>query len=127
MVSATALPLTTKSSAERLFPRLTPAQIARVAAHGRPRSIREGEVLYNVGDPAVPFLLVIAGQVQALRFTADGEELVAVYDPGQFTGEVSMLSGRTESVAWLVSARRAVQNTSRRAEAFSELLREYPY
>ena len=30
---------------EQVFPTLTPAQIARLAAHGRPRSVREGEVL----------------------------------------------------------------------------------
>ena len=33
------------SRSEHVFPTLTPAQIARIAAHGRVRAIREGEIL----------------------------------------------------------------------------------
>jgi len=88
------IPLSGKSPAERMFPRLTPAQLARVAAHGHRRSTRRGEVLFEAGDPAAPFFLVIAGQVEIVRPSGTGEELVAVHGPGQFTGEVNMLSGR---------------------------------
>ena len=77
-----------------MFPRLTPAQVARVAAHGHGRSTRRGEVLFEAGDPAAPFFLVIAGQVEIVRPSGTGEELVAVHGPGQFTGEVNMLTGR---------------------------------
>ena len=77
-----------------MFPRLTPAQLARVVAHGHRRSTRRGEVLFEAGDPAAPFFLVIAGQVEIVRPSGTGEELVAVHGPGQFTGEVNMLSGR---------------------------------
>ena len=77
-----------------MFPRLTPAQVARVVAHGNRRSTRRGEVLFEAGDPAAPFFLVIAGQVEIVRPSGTGEELVAVHGPGQFTGEVNMLTGR---------------------------------
>ena len=77
-----------------MFPRLTPAQLARVVVHGHRRSTRRGEVLFEAGDPAAPFFLVIAGQVEIVRPSRTGEELVAVHGPGQFTGEVNMLSGR---------------------------------
>jgi hypothetical protein len=36
-----------------MFPTLTPAQIARIAAHGRERPIARGEVLIEAGDPAL--------------------------------------------------------------------------
>jgi len=89
-----ALPPTAKSTAERLWPRLTSAQIARVAAHGRPRTTSQGEVLIDVGDASARFLLVIAGELEAIRHTDAGDELIVIYGPGQFTGEVSLLAGR---------------------------------
>ena len=47
----TALPLalTLSSGVERMFPTLTPAQIKRIAAHGKLRAIRAGEVLVEAG------------------------------------------------------------------------------
>ena len=92
----TALPLalTLSSGVERMFPTLTPAQIERVAAHGQVRSIRSGEVLIEPGDRVVPFFVITAGRVEVVRSSGGIETLVAVHEPGQFTGEVNMLSGR---------------------------------
>ncbi len=77
-----------------MFPTLTPAQLARVVAHGHRRPTRRGEILFEAGDPVSPFFVVIAGQVEIVRPSGTNEELVAVHGPGQFTGEVNMLSGR---------------------------------
>src|SRR5687768_8954910 len=96
------IPLSGKSPAERMFPRLTPAQLARVVAHGHRRSTRRGEVLFDAGDPAASFF-VIAGQVEIVRPSASNEGLVAVHGPGQFTGEVNMLTGRRSLVRAQVS------------------------
>ncbi len=77
-----------------MFPTLTPAQIARVATHGHRRPISFGEVLVEAGDPIVPFYLVAAGQVEIVRRSGVTESLIAVQGPGQFTGEIQILSGR---------------------------------
>ncbi len=98
MSTTTPVTPTAASTAERMFPRLTAAQRARVAVHGRTRPIRAGEVLSDAGDPVAPFLLVLAGEVESVRRTADGEELVAIHGPGQFTGEVNLLAGRRSLV-----------------------------
>src|SRR6185312_11255324 len=103
MATVTPLPPTAKSTAERMFPQLTPAQIARVAAHGRTRTMQQGEVLFDVGDPAVQFLLVLSGQIESVRQLPEGDELVAVHNPGQFSGEVSLLAGRRALVRARVS------------------------
>jgi len=92
--SALPTPLTFSSGVERMFPTLTAAQIARVAAHGKPRAIRSGEVLVEAGALAVPFFVVTAGRLEVVRPSGGVETLVAVHGPGQFTGEVNMLSGR---------------------------------
>jgi len=86
--------LTLSSGVERMFPTLTPAQIKRIAAHGKLRSIQAGEVLIEAGAHVVPFFVVTAGRVEVIRPSGTTETLVAVHGPGQFTGEVNMLSGR---------------------------------
>jgi thioredoxin reductase (NADPH) len=87
------LPLTS-SRAEQAVPTLTPAQIRRVVAHGNMRAIKLGEVLVEQGDSAVPFFVVVSGELEVVRPSGAAETLVAVHVPGQFTGEVGMLSGR---------------------------------
>jgi thioredoxin reductase (NADPH) len=79
---------------ERLFPTLTPAQIARFAAQGRTREFPAGHVLVEQGDQNVPFLIVLSGQVELVQPTSKGEEPIVVYRAGQFFGDVGMLSGR---------------------------------
>jgi len=89
----TPLPLT-RSRAEQIFPVLTPAQIGRIAAIGRRRAIRSGEVLVEQGDGAIPFFVVVSGELEAVRPTSTAEALITVFRAGQFTGEVNTLSGR---------------------------------
>src|SRR6202140_644069 len=83
---------------ERLFPTLTSVQMARIAARGRRRTIAPGEVLVEVGDKDVPFFVVVSGAVsgelQALRPSGATETLVVAHEPGQFSGEAIMISGR---------------------------------
>jgi thioredoxin reductase (NADPH) len=91
------LPLTS-SRIEKIFPKLTPAQIDRIAAHGRIRSVQPGEVLIEQGDTSVPFFVVITGEVEIVRPFDAYETLVTVHGSGEFTGEVNMLSGRRSLV-----------------------------
>ncbi|HMK35308.1 MAG TPA: FAD-dependent oxidoreductase, partial [Desulfomonilaceae bacterium] len=91
------LPLTT-SRTEQIFPILTPAQISLIAAHGHMRAVQRGEVLVEQGDSAVPFFVVVSGELEIVRPSSGTETLVTVHGPGQFTGEVNMLSGRRSLV-----------------------------
>ncbi len=92
--SIPALQLTADPRAGQMFPTFTPAQIERFAAHGHVRPIRAGETLVEWGDPTPPFLLVRSGKLEVVQKSGDGETLVASHAPGQFSGEVNMLSGR---------------------------------
>jgi thioredoxin reductase (NADPH) len=84
----------TVSRPEVVFPTLTPAQIARIAVHGRRRGIAPGEVLIEVGQRPVPFFVVLTGKVQILRPSGGTETLIVNHGAGQFTGEGTMLTGR---------------------------------
>ena len=90
--------ITHSSPADQLFPKLTSAQIARLAVHGRVRPIQRGEVLIEAGDQVVPFFIVTAGEIEIVRPSTVGETLITVHGPGGFTGEINMLSGRRSVV-----------------------------
>jgi thioredoxin reductase (NADPH) len=87
------LPLTS-SRIEKIFPKLTQAQIDRIEVYGRTRSVQPGEVLIEQGDTSVPFFVVITGEVEIVRPSGAAETLVTIHGYGEFTGEVNMLSGR---------------------------------
>src|SRR5881397_3394243 len=89
----TPLPLTS-SRPEQIFPTLTPAQIRRIAAHGQRRKVRKGEILVEQGDKPIPFFVVLAGELEAVRPGSGSETLITVFRAEQFTGEVNTLSDR---------------------------------
>src|SRR5438552_10659187 len=84
----------TAKRAEQTFPTLTASQIERVASRGRARNINDGEVLFDAGDEGVPFFVVTSGELEIIRPEGMQETIVVRYGPGQFTGEINMLSGR---------------------------------
>jgi thioredoxin reductase (NADPH) len=77
-----------------MFPKLTPAQQARIAVHGVARVVQAGEILVEPDDNADKFFVVIKGHLNILRASGNTEEVVAVDEAGMFTGELNMLSGR---------------------------------
>jgi len=84
--------------AAQMFPRLTAAQIERIASVGHRRDVRAGEVLFDAGDQNTRFFVVLSGAIEIVRPIGDHEEPVTVHDPGQFTGEINMLSARRSLV-----------------------------
>jgi thioredoxin reductase (NADPH) len=81
-----------------MFPTLTPAQIARIAAIGKEREVRVGEVLFQPGEQNGCFFVVLSGAVEVTRPIGDGEAPVTVHRAGHFTGEINMLSARRSLV-----------------------------
>ena len=98
-----------------MFPTLTPAQIARIAAHGVVRPIARGEILIEAGDSNVSFFVVTAGEVEIIRPSSLGDMLVAVHGRGQFTGEANMILGRRSLTRARVSEQGDVIQVTREA------------
>jgi thioredoxin reductase (NADPH) len=88
---------------DQAFPGLTPEQVERIAVHGRMRRVERGEVLAAAGKPTPKFFVVSTGTIEALNLTSEGEATVTTILPGQFTGEVTMLSGRRALVTLRVA------------------------
>jgi len=89
------MPLTLTDRVDQVFPTLTEAQIARVASNGRRRQVQPGEILLNVGDQ-LRFFVVTQGKIDIVSASGPAESLIVTLQPGQFTGEVNLLSGRRQ-------------------------------
>jgi len=83
---------------DQMFPQLTPAQIGRISSVGARRSVRAGEVLFELGEQDTRFFVIIEGAVEIVRPLDGREERVTVHGPGEFTGEINMLSARRNLV-----------------------------
>ena len=77
MTSAAAPSLPARPRAEHLYPTLTPAQLARVTAHGRRRHVEPGEVLVQVGESALRLFVVMSGRIDVIRPSVSQEVVVS--------------------------------------------------
>lgn len=78
-----------------LFQALTPGQIAHLAAHTRSKRLPKGEMLFQKGDPAHGFYVVVFGQVKlALPSSSGNEKVVEIIGPRQSFGEAAMFAQR---------------------------------
>jgi thioredoxin reductase (NADPH) len=92
-MSSTPAP-STLDARTQAFPILTPAQIARIRPVGKLRRVEKGEILFEVGDQVVPFFVLLSGAMEIVQPSFAGEDAVATHIPGEFTGEMTMVSGR---------------------------------
>ena len=76
------------------FPVLTSAQIDRVRPMSKLRPVKSGEVLFEAGDTDVPFFVLLSGAMEIVEPELTGELPIATHHAGEFTGEMTMISGR---------------------------------
>jgi thioredoxin reductase (NADPH) len=80
------------------FPTLTPVQIDRLRPYGKVRKVQPGEILFRPDDTQVPFFVVLSGRMEIVQPDLTGERAVAAHGPGEFTGEMTMISGQRSLV-----------------------------
>jgi thioredoxin reductase (NADPH) len=78
----------------QMFPRLTDAEIARLAKFGEPRGYRAGETVAHVGDVGVGLTLVLSGQIEVTQNDRGQRNHIVTHERGNFMGELAQLSGR---------------------------------
>jgi thioredoxin reductase (NADPH) len=76
------------------FPVLTAAQIDRVRPGGKLRKVEPGEILFRPDDTGVPFFVLLSGGLEIVQPSLAGERLIVKHGPGEFTGEIFMISGQ---------------------------------
>jgi thioredoxin reductase (NADPH) len=78
---------------EQMFPKLTAEQIERLKPHGRIIRTAAGQVLSETGQAHRDVHVVLSGSLEITRPGVQGETPITVETPGDFTGEMSTLSG----------------------------------
>ena len=82
----------------QMFPKLSPEQLERVRPYGRVRHVAEDEMLFDIGDRELGFFVILSGELEVFRPDREGVDIITVHEPGEFTGETNMLSGRANVV-----------------------------
>ena len=88
-------PVEVETRRHQMFPKLEPADIARIERFGQVRHYKKGDCLFHAGDPGPGMFVVRQGEVAITQRDGLGHvEPIAVQGPGQFLAEVGQLSGR---------------------------------
>src|SRR5882724_6595777 len=83
------------------FPQLSEAQIASLGhcAGASLRRYQDGHRLIETGDRDFKFFVVRSGEIEIVDESGETPKTVTVHGPGQFTGDVSHLTGRPAVVS----------------------------
>ena len=76
-----------------MFPRLSVEKIREMCAEGDEVELRDGEVIFTQGDLEYPFYVVLSGRIRVTKRIGQEDVLLVVHEEGQFTGEISLLTG----------------------------------
>jgi thioredoxin reductase (NADPH) len=89
-----------------------------------PRRCRDGETLIAVGDRAFKFFIVKSGEIEILDHSGDEPKTIAIHHKGQFTGDISHLTGMPAIFSAIARNGCAVFEIS--GEALRHLLNQCP-
>ncbi|MEO8591756.1 MAG: FAD-dependent oxidoreductase [Candidatus Solibacter sp.] len=108
------------------FPVLTEEQIGRLAncTSAQPKVYREGEKLFAIGDRNMNFFIVKSGEVEIIDSSGDQPKTVTVHRPGEFTGDISHLTGLPAIVSGVARGDVEVYEVS--PEALRRVLNQCP-
>jgi thioredoxin reductase (NADPH) len=75
------------------FPRLTASEIAVLKPLATPRTYADGETVFRVGQADIDLFVVESGHLDILN-PSDGNRVIVSHDPGQFSGDIDLMTGR---------------------------------
>ena len=104
------------------FPTLNEEDLEKLEACGTVLKLLPDQVLFNEGDTAYCFFVVLDGQIKITKQLGTEEIVVTIHDRGHFTGDLSMLTGGiSQATARSVNVSRVIQ-----FDDFKELLKNCP-
>ena len=81
------------------FPKLSDEQIATLDKFSNLKAFQPGDALFEAGDLDFKFFIVKSGEVGIFEDSSGENKLVVVHGPGDFTGDIAMLTGRAAIVS----------------------------
>ncbi|MFO0896528.1 MAG: FAD-dependent oxidoreductase [Pirellulales bacterium] len=81
------------ASEAAMFPRLEASELEQLRRLAQTRPFAAGDLLFAAGQAEIDFHVVVAGQVEVIN-PVDGDRVVARHGPGEFVGDIDLLTGR---------------------------------
>ncbi len=78
---------------EVAFPQLSSAELALVKPLATVRDYVDGEIVFRAGQAEIDMFIVESGAIE-IQNPSDGHRLIVVHEPGQFSGDIDLLTGR---------------------------------
>lgn len=75
------------------FPQLSRAEMAAVETMAEARDYADGETVFKVGQAEIDLYVVESGGIE-IQNPADDQRVIVTHDPGQFSGDIDVLTGR---------------------------------
>jgi CRP/FNR family transcriptional regulator, cyclic AMP receptor protein len=87
-----------------LFSGLGPEELDRLVKYASTKRVRAGEVAFHKGAPGDQMFALMSGRVKIVTLSEEGKEVVlAVLNPGDIFGEISLLDGRERTATVLAA------------------------
>ncbi len=86
------------------FPTLSEKQIAAIAQFATRRHFRDGDSLFQAGTSRGAFFVILSGAVEIVDNSGGQPRSVVTHLPGQFTGDIDILSRRRTVVSGIARA-----------------------
>jgi len=106
------------------FPKFSQEQLECTATFGECTLFHDGDVIYEEGDDDVPMYVVKSGEIEISESSSGERNIVTVHGPGEFTGDVDLLTARPVVVT--ATARGETRVFRVPAERLRRLLGEIP-
>ena len=108
------------------FPKLDEAQMAALGRCPltKLKRLQDGEKLFEVGDPDINFLVVKSGAVEIVDESGEKPRTITVLGHGEFTGDVTQLTGGPAVVSGVARGNTEVYEVS--PDALRHLLNNHP-
>ncbi len=89
----------TEQRESQLFPVLTDDHLVWIRTHGEEIDFPADQRIFTEGEPAENFFVVLKGRIRVTRNLGLEETTITEHGPGQFTGELSVLTGGKQSAS----------------------------
>jgi thioredoxin reductase (NADPH) len=108
------------------FPKLSDAQLASIDSCSLVvlNRYRDGETLFHVGDRNFKFFVIKSGRIEIVDESGETPKTIAFLGPGEFTGEVTQLTGTPSLVSGIVRGDCEVYELSQ--DAVRQLINHHP-
>lgn len=87
---------------EQAFPTLDEAQLALLFPFGERRITTAGDVLFEAGRDRPSLVVVLSGRAQVIDRSDGSDRQITSAGPGEFVGELGLLTGQTAYATCLV-------------------------